>query len=381
MHCLRARFDPASLYAARLQVAAGLDWDAWVDAARAEFLTPLLYQVVHGRGIVPAAVEARLQTDYVHNVRYNMLRFRELGRVLRTFAGQGVQTILLKGAALAEMVYGNIALRPMADLDLLVRREDLTSALAALTKLGYQVVSTEAQAGDTIAFENQVMLRKAGSPTILIEVHWSLLDSPHYQRLLPMAWFWETAISVRVEGAQGRALGTEALLLHLCAHLTLHHHGEGLLWQHDIAEVLHFFQDQLDWELLLAKAAAYDLVLPLQHVLLEVIDRWAAPAPLEAIERLRELQPSAGEARVFAWLTATERPVAQRFWADLASMPGWRQRLRYGVGSLFPAAAYMRQRYGIRHGFLLPLYYPYRWLIGLWGAMRLARRSDKDSVS
>lgn len=380
MHCLRSRFDPASLDAARA-LAAGLDWDAWVEAARAEFLTPLLFHVVHGREIVPAAVEARLHTDYVRNVRANVLRFRELGRVLRTLADRGAQTILLKGAALAEKVYGNIGLRPMADLDLLVRREDLASTLAALEKLGYQVVGAEAQAGDAIAFENEVMLLKPGPPAMLIEVHWSLLDSPHYQRLLQMAWFWDTAVPACVEGTQARALGTEALLLHLCAHLALHHRGEGLLWQHDVAEVLHFFQNQLDWELLLAKAAAYDLVLPLQQVLLEVVDQWSAPAPPAVLERLRKLQPSAGEARVFTWLTASERPVAQRFWADLVSMPSWSQRLRYGAGNLFPAAAYMRQRYDIRHGFLLPLYYPYRWLIGLWGAMRLARKTDKDSAS
>jgi hypothetical protein len=48
-------------------------------------------------------------------------------------------------------------------------------------------------------------------------------------------------------------------------------------------------------------------------------------------------------------------------------MPGWRQRVRFARTNLFPSAAYMRQRYQIKHPLLLPLYYPYRWLRGLRG--------------
>ena len=66
-------------------------------------------------------------------------------------------------------------------------------------------------------------------------------------------------------------------------------------------------------------------------------------------------------------LTAEQRSVAQRFWSDLASMGGWRARLGYAWTHLFPSAEYMRARYGIRYSLLLPLYYPYRWLRGLFG--------------
>jgi hypothetical protein len=302
-----------------------------------------------------------------------MLLFRELGRILRALDEAGVPVIVLKGAALAEAVYGNIALRPMADLDLLVPHESLAPTLAALANLGHLAADTETQDGAAATFENEVMLRKAGPVAVLTEIHWSLLDSPHYQHLLPMSWFWETAIPVRIEGAEVLVLGPEALLMHLCAHLALHHGGRGLLWLHDVAEALHHFRDRLDWDLLLAKAEEYDLVLPLQLILPRVAEDWAAPVPPGFLQRLRRLEPSPQEVRVFNWLTARERPVAQRFWADLASMPGWRSRLRYLMGNLFPSMAYMRQRYRIRHDLLLPLHYPYRWLLGLRSALRFTQ--------
>lgn len=96
------------------------------------------------------------------------------------------------------------------------------------------------------------------------------------------------------------------------------------------------------------------------------------PVPLATLERLRALQPSAAEITVFRRLTSRERPVAQRFWTDLSGMGGWRARLDYAASALFPSPAYMRRRYGVRHPHLLPLYYPYRWWVGLRGL--IARR-------
>ena len=378
--CLRARFDPAALDAAReLASSNDFDWAAWFDTVRAEALAPLLYRVLHGHAIVPAAIEEQLRAAYFKSARYNALRFHELGRVLRQLAGEGVQVILLKGAALAETVYRNIAVRPMYDLDLLVHREDVTTALGALSKLGYAQTHAEAFAGVTLDFENEMAVLKRGPVETLIEIHWSLLNSPHYQHKLPIAWFWETAVPVQVEGGAALALGPEALLLHLCAHLALHHGSNGTLWLHDVAEVVHRFQDQLEWEQVLERAQAWDLVLPTQQVLERVARDWQAPIPTDILQRLAVLRPSQAETQVHAWLTAPERPVARRFWADLVSMPTWRDRLRYGWGNLFPSAAYMRRRFGISHTLLLLLAYPYRWLLGIKGAVSLwARPGDTD---
>ena len=292
-----------------------------------------------------------------------------MGRALRLLAAQQIPVILLKGAALAEAVYGNIAVRPMGDLDLLVRREDVPAALAALHAAGWEAFDAEARDGLTLAYEVEIALQKPGPIPVMLEIHWGLLDSPHYQQVLPLAWFWETALPVQADGADALALGPEALLLHLCAHLALHHRGEGLLWLHDVAEVLHAYGERLAWDEVLARAQAGDLVLPLQHVLGRVARDWDAPIPGDVMARLAALRPSADEARVYAWLTAPVRPVAQRFWADLASTPRWRDRLHYGWSSLFPSAAYMRQRYGLSQPLLLPLCYPYRWWLGLAGAL------------
>ena len=372
--CLQARWESESLEAARQMVGQGeLDWEALVELADRGRLGPLLYSVLGGQDLVPPAVEGALRAmRHGHALRDRLLR-EEMVTVLDRLGAHGVDVLLLKGAALAETVYLGAGLRPRGDLDLLVRREDAGPALDVVTDLGYGPVGIEARPGAYLVYENEVMLAKPGIVGFAVEVHWSLFDSPYYQQNLPLDWFWQTAQSIQIGGTPARVLGSEALILHLCGHLVLHHGSDAenrLLWLHDVAEVLVCYRDQIDWAVLLSQTQACDLVLAVQEVLAEVADGWGGPVPGEVRGRLDALRPSAAEAQVVAWRAADERPVAQRFWSDLASMDGWRTRLRYAWIQLFPSAAYMRARYSISRRLLVPLYYPYRWWVGMRSVWR-----------
>jgi hypothetical protein len=376
IRCLQARLDATTLQEARLMAEQGaVDWREIRETFSWRVLFPLLHSVLAGQDWVPEDLQREMKEAYRLQAARNALLFAELDHLFELLANKELSAIVLKGGALAEDVYGNAALRPMTDLDLLIRREDLPPIVDLLVQEGYGVdAALDAHEGMGAEYENELILKKPGLTSLMVELHWTLLDSPYYQDRLPMDWFWDTAQPSHsplplLAGDGVRVLGPGALVLYLCAHLALHHAGDGLLWLHDIAEVLHHYRDELDWDLLLAKAAEFDLVLPLQQVLPHAVEGWGAPAPPWALVRLAALRPSPEETRVFGWLSAGRRPVAQRFWADLASMPGWRQRIHYGLGSVFPSGAYMIRRYRIRHPFLTPVYYPYRWLRGLLGAL------------
>src|SRR5204862_5150027 len=109
------------------------------------------------------------------------------------------------------------------------------------------------------------------------------------------------------------------------------------------------------------------LVLSLRDVLGRVVAGWGSAVPAPVLARLQTLVPSRRETRVFGWLTQPERSAARRLWIDVATLPGWSRRLAFMWLNLVPSAAYMRQRYAIRHVLLVPLYYPYRWLRALRG--------------
>ena len=71
-------------------------------------------------------------------VSIDMLRESELIAVLAAFAGAGIGTLLLKGAALAHSHYPEPALRTRCDADVLIRPADHDAAMHLLEGLGYR---------------------------------------------------------------------------------------------------------------------------------------------------------------------------------------------------------------------------------------------------
>jgi hypothetical protein len=335
---------------------------------------PLLYRTLRDSDNAPQSVIRELRGDYLHTRLRNSGMQRILAVVLATLNDAALPVVLLKGAALAFAVYDDPGLRPMSDLDLLVRRADVEAAVAALAGVGYRAhMPGHATLAEWLAVENELVLVGPEAAYTLIELHWSLFDAPHYQRVIDPEWLWQTAVPVTVAGQGAHILGPEAQILHLCGHLALHHEGQQafgnrtikLLWLADIAEVIHRYGDGIDWGRLLQKAQAFDLVLSLQLVLGRVDALWPGIVPAEPCARLAAMAPSPAERRIFGLLTAAHRPTAQRLYADLTGLPDWRARTRYAARQLFPSPAYMGGRYAIRRRWLLPFAYPYRWWVGI----------------
>lgn len=364
--CLRGRWDPTTLEAARnLALHSKLDWDGLRQLAHIEGLAPLLYHILRDQNVVPSFIEQDLRDAYYQNGCRNTLLLRELGDLLCHLATEGVNVILLKGAALAEMIYGDIAVRPMSDLDLLIQQQDLPAARRVLVALGYTPLYVEMHTGFNVEFRNEELLYKPGLVDTYVDLHWRLVSPSYYQRTLSTDWFWETALPTQIGSAPALVLSPEAQVLYLCAHLVLHHSGNGLLWLHDVAEVLTFYQAKIDWEQLLSQSQAYNLVLSVRQILTQVADEWHAPVSSNVLERLRLLQPSGDEVQVFTLLTTKHQTMALRFLTDVFGMPDWMNKLHLAWSTLFPSRAYMQNRYHILHPALVPPYYLYRWLRGL----------------
>lgn len=347
-----------------------MDWSGIVAAAERERVAPLLYHATRDRRLVPEAASEQLAGAYVRTGLANTLRLRETASILQQLSAFGVPVMVLKGLSLAERVYGNVALRPMVDSDVLVRRRDVSAALAALYELGYRSAQPEIAPDVALAFENEVMLVRNGHLTWSLEVHWSLFDSPFYQDRLSEESLWAGAVPITVEGAPAFTPSSPLELLHLCGHLVLHHRGRGLLWWNDIAEVIAYEGRSLNWDEVLSQAVALDLVMPLQAVLPTVAEKWGAVMPPDVPARLETLVPRPVEARVYALLTSERSAPGRRLLEDVQGMSGRGARLRFLLHNLFPSAAYMDERYGIDEPWQRPLYYVYRWWRGLGDLLR-----------
>ena len=79
----------------------------------------------------------RLIESYALIGAANKRSLEQLRLVLTEFQAHGIMCVLLKGADIVQRLYGVWGLRPMVDVDLLVREHDLPAIDRIVTGLGY----------------------------------------------------------------------------------------------------------------------------------------------------------------------------------------------------------------------------------------------------
>jgi hypothetical protein len=282
-----ARLEPAVWF--RLLTAT--DWDAVVRQADFHEVGPLLFGLFSQPGVVqpPAVVMGRLASRFRRAEQETGLRFAQLADVLSAFRAEGIPAIVLKGAALAELLYEQRAFRPMADLDLMVRREHLHAAEAALVRLQFK--PRREFFSDPEGFEEhsyqQVPFEHRESQ-VTVELHWNLAAPADGVSLDP-GEFWQRARPACLAGVEAYILAPEDFLLHLCLHATVLHHLEIKLRDlYDLTLLLRQWGADLNFADLGPRLKRHGLRRCV-HVMLELAQRLlAAPVDRKILHDLRD---------------------------------------------------------------------------------------------
>jgi len=293
--------------------------------------------LAHGLGTaLAAAVEAgRIDLDAEHRGRLGRACAMQLARVeaLRAELEEvaplitgacGVPPVCVKGPAVADRLYAGGPRRPFGDLDLVVPRERLDDAAAALTAEGW-IEDLEFAHGFAARFGHELhQRRRRGGIWLLSELHWRIGDDPLCESL---------DYRLLADGAEplerhpaALAAAPPAELLLLCVHF-LGDRERRLIWIDDIRRAAER-ADAGEWSAAFALASRIGL-------------DWALHRGLDYAERyagLRRERPSpAGPPPPFGPLRATEELEmrASLHVGRLATLRG-RDRLRYLRTVLIP---------------------------------------------
>jgi hypothetical protein len=238
------------------------DWNRLVALASEHDIGPLVYHTLLRLKCAPRPVPPAfhiLKNQYCGNALRNRFLYDELGCVLRAFQKRSKAVVVLKGAALAELVYGDRALRPMADVDLLVHKEDLPEIEACLAELSY--VLNENQTRPKAWYYDHyhhLAFRKCvnSSFTLRCEIHW-YLERPDRPFAIDIEGVWSRAARATIAGVDVLVLSPEDLLLHLCLHICKHKLTAGLRAFCDISETIRRYSQCLDWQEVRRRAAQW----------------------------------------------------------------------------------------------------------------------------
>ena len=234
-----------------------IDWEYFFLLARRHAVVPLIYLQLdrHATDLVPDEVLARFNKHYVENSARNVILTAELCRLINLFCDAGIEAIPYKGPALALFAYGNVALRRFVDLDVIVKKAEVSKACEILLNEGYTPSRSLSPAQQKLLLRTQHNMQfSRDHHRLIVELHWDV--APHlFASSVNTDQLWQNLITLDLNGSQVKSFSAADLLFSLCVHGS-RHLWERLGWICDVAELL--TRHTFDWTTLLQRAAAAD---------------------------------------------------------------------------------------------------------------------------
>lgn len=299
-------------------------FDELAIAAEQHGLEPLVLAHIERAGLaVPAGFRNRLRARRTQHAHAAAVRTRAAADVAGAMAQAGVPFLVLKGAALAHLVYGSPGLRPMRDVDLLVRRADAARALDILTRCEF---SPGGSAVPARHHHLQAMTRTQEGASVSIELHHELLTRTPFVRPRRYDDLIRRSQSFEWGGTTCRTLGSEDMLWHVYAHaFVINPLRPGAIRLLSVADLTHATEawvDRLDWATLRSQHAR------LLRALLVLNDLAPWSPHVSEVLRQHARRPAAA---VSAYAIDSAPDWSLGLMPDVVWPPEWWFRMRYGI--------------------------------------------------
>ncbi len=336
------------------------EWQAILDQASAHGLVFRL----EGFPGLPPSLRERVRQECLGITARNLALAGELRTILRTFRDQRVPCLPLRGLALAERLYGDIPPRPMGDIDLLVRKEDLSRVQALFQELGFSEMDRRPGFASTFSYTLKFFVER--SLMVIVEPHWTIAYPPFTDRL-DMEAVWNRCVPARVVGEQTLSLGREDLLVHLCLHLT-HRDDAPSLWLYELDRYVRRESVARRWDVVLSVSHEVGVERLVGHALNAVVTKFEAPVPADVIDALDR---RSGQTRPLAQrLVETSKVDGVESLATFFAVKSLGAKFRYARALLFPQPSFMMLQYGLKSRRQLATTYVRRFCWFSWQAAK-----------
>lgn len=311
------------------------EWLQVVEMARGQRVAAFVFLHIAEAGllpVVPATVTDALRREYQTTLLSNRRMQTVEAELLRRLGARGIRVLALKGLALTFRYYGELGLRPITDIDLLVERANVPAVCAVLREMEYHPSSGSGSPNGFNAQTHAVVdyLRER-SPQI--EIHWELFNSAAYRAGLEAREVWQRAERIELLGHSVSYLSTADELLYLSVHFAAEHQLSRLLWAVDIAELIRALPASWDWSAFVRRAIEARMARPLALTLSYCRDNLELHLPSMVLDEL--------------WAAADSREEQTLYRAAQAS---------------FPSADWIRTQAAVLRG-------PVEWAIFLRGVL------------
>jgi hypothetical protein len=329
------------------------DWTHLVEKSQQEGVSAVLFHHItkhHLEDLVPRDSYRDLSNHYHTNLKRNMSIIGKLREVLATFQKSGIPCIILKGIALAELVYPSIGMRGMSDVDILVKKEDLFTVDEYLSSHGYTSVdSTVTKAvHNPVGYLASLEYRKNASP-LNLHVHWHTVNTSvpatMFVEQVDINRLWEHSAVAGVADSHARILRPEHMVIYLCEHaLRVGHSFDRLILICDIFFSIKAFEKIIDWDFIVEESRRFNLSRVIYYSLSIVKHYTSLDIADGCIAKLRPPNISFGE-KLFLRLQLNNRRIrGSSYFIYLAMNRGLFPKIGFITRTFFPPARILLQR-------------------------------------
>lgn len=352
---LHAALDPAP--------AAAAAWRRWRESVEFDDvdhgstrLLPLVYRNL-GAEAFDAEVAGRLKGLYRRSWSHNQLIFKRAAAAIAALEQAGIETLVVKGASLALLSYGDVGVRPMDDVDVLVPVERAIDAIDVLSAIGWKPDHDDPPAWTRVHHS----LGFAGPSGGEVDLHWFSLWQPASD-----AELWRASLPLELAGVSTRAPCPADQLLLACVHGTPWSPLPPFRWIADAVTVVRSAGEQLDWERLVAEAERRQLTVATAAALDYLAGEFGMDVPPPVLGGLRAAPATQHERAAFRAACRPDSPMRTLRMA----WDRYRRLRDLDTGAPPPGnfVGFARRFWGLESIWQLPLH----------GARALSRRRERD---
>ncbi|MBW1786711.1 MAG: nucleotidyltransferase family protein [Deltaproteobacteria bacterium] len=228
-----------------------IDWDAVTAMAVYHGVAPLIHTAMSNNpGIpVPGRVKAALAREFVSCSAVRMFHEKALNDVVRLLNAHKLPFVILKGIALAALVYPDPESRPSGgDIDILIKNEDYPRVKRALAEIGYGLDNPRSERHELTYIGEAEFSKNFGGGKVVLDVHtdfnansWGKVSG------FDMEGFWEDLTMLEYFGALLPVLAVNAHLVFLAIHAAANHVFDRMIVFCDLDLMIRKYENGIDW--------------------------------------------------------------------------------------------------------------------------------------
>ena len=337
-------------------------WESWENviaaAAKGGVLEALIVRLRESglMAALPHALWRQLERVEHHAALAALGNQRTFVQLARVLVAADVPVVPYKGIDLAHTVYPDMRMRPMTDVDLWVRAEELPAALDALATAGLVFKpSPTRQALYPRAWDGEVKLRRRDDDHTAAELHHGPYPGEwlHRAARIDRAATWDRLQAGALLGHPVLRLAPEDHALEVALHATINHQFSYVPLR-QLLDLVMLARAGLDTEKLAARARVWRITRPVRLAFALASEAYEEPSTTLIAERLALEDPRINPLRTWGLPTLSDilearrlsRTRLARYVYFLQLTHGWADATRLLVPGVWPERSWLVARYG-----------------------------------